>query len=207
VFLTTNAAAATPERVTACFRAGLDSLKFSLNFASARQLEEVAGVSKRNFDRALEHIEQARKIRDRGRFACRLYASSIAFDGSQGELMQDVVGRIKPFVDEHYWLPLYGMGGAAREAGWTPRPGNPGRLDNMREPLPCWAVFTEGHITKDGLLAACCFGTGMDGDLVMGDLKKQSFMEAWNSEKFRQLRKAQLAMDVSNTPCAECAAG
>ena len=33
--------------------------------------------------------------------------------------------------------------------------GNPGRLDAMRPPMPCWAVFKEGHITHDGKLSAC----------------------------------------------------
>lgn len=207
VFLTTNGSAAIPERVRACFKAGLDSLKFSLNYADEQQLSDVARVSPRYFQRVLSHIKQARKIRDWGSYSCRLYASSIAFDGEQGERMRAVVEDIKPWVDEHYWLPLYGMGGASKSIGWKPQPGNPGRLHNMREPLPCWAVFTEGHITKDGKLAACCFGSGIDGDLIMADLNEVSFMDGWNSPAFQQLRSAHLAKDVSATACSSCAAG
>jgi radical SAM protein with 4Fe4S-binding SPASM domain len=77
----------------------------------------------------------------------------------------------------------------------------------MREPIPCWAVFTEGHVTVDGLMVACCFGTGIEGDLVMGDLKRDPFMNAWNSERYQQLRAAHLAKDVSETACNSCAAG
>jgi MoaA/NifB/PqqE/SkfB family radical SAM enzyme len=206
VFCTTNAAAATPGKVQRCFDAGLDSLKFSLNFTDGAQLADIAQVSGRNFEKAIQHIKQAKAIRDEGAYGCRLYASSIAFDGEQGEKMRRVVSEILPFVDQHYWLPLYGMSGAAKEHGWTPKPGNPGRLDNMREPLPCWSVFSEGHVTKDGLLAACCFGSGIDGDQIMGDLKTQPFMEAWNSEKYQALRVAHLARDVSSTACRDCAA-
>ena len=113
---------------------------------------------------AVPRSKKAYEIRERGRYPTKLYASSIAFDGEQGEKMRAVVEEILPYVDEHYWLPLYGMSGAAKAAGWKPKPGNPGRLDNMRsEPLPCWAVFTEAHVTADGMLAACCFGTGLDG--------------------------------------------
>lgn len=207
IFLTTNGSVATPERVEACMRAGLDSLKFSLNFYDAEQLSEVAGVSKRTFERVKYHIKQAHEIRERNEYATKLYASSIAFDGEQGEKMRALVDEIRPYVDEHYWLPLYGMSGAAKAAGWQPRPGNPGRLDNMRaEPLPCWAVFTEAHVTADGMLAACCFGTGLDGALAMADLKSTPFLEAWNSATFQALRRAHLAKDVSGTPCASCAA-
>jgi hypothetical protein len=186
---------------------GLDSLKFSLNFDTAEQLAEVAQVSPRFWKRAVENLKSARLVRDEYGFACGLYASSIAFDGEQGERMKALVEEIKPYVDEHYWLPLYGMSGASKAAGWKPKPGNPGRLDAMRDPLPCWSVFTEGHITKDGLLSACCFGEGADDALVMADLKKTGFMEAWNSLSYRTLRRAHLSGDVSKTACASCAAG
>ena len=208
IFVTTNGSVATPPRVEAAMKAGLDSLKFSLNFYDAQQLSDVAKVAPRTFDRVIYHVKKAYEIRERGQYATKLYASSIAFDGEQGKKMRSVVEEILPYVDEHYWLPLYGMSGAAKAAGWKPRPGNPGRLDNMRtETLPCWATFTEAHVTADGMLAACCFGTGLDGDLAMADLKSTSFMDGWNSAAFQTLRKAHLAKDVSGTACAECAAG
>lgn len=206
VFLTTNGSAATPERVKACMEAGLDSLKFSINFQDANQLKSVAQVSGRYWQKAIDNLKAARKVRDEGGYKCGIYASSIAFDGEQGEKMRAVVKDIEPYVDEAYWLPLYGMSGASKAAGWKPQPGNPGRLDAMRDPLPCWAVFTEAHITASGKLAACCFGTGSDSDLSMADLTKVSFMEGWNSKEFRELRAAHLAKDVSKTACRECAA-
>lgn len=207
VFLTTNGASATPDKVEACMAAGLNSLKFSINFYSAEQLKDVARVSPRNWRKAIENLKTARKIRDAGGYKCGIYASSIAFDGEQGDLMRAVHDEVKPYCDEVYFLPLYGMSGASKAAGWQPQPGNPGRLDNMREPIPCWACFTEGHVTKDGLLAACCFGDGLDGSLVMGDLTKSTFMDAWNSTKFQNLRAAHLAKKLIGTACEACAAG
>jgi hypothetical protein len=98
------------------------------------------------------------------------------------------------------------MSGASKAAGMKPQPGNPGRLDAMRDPLPCWSVFTEGHITADGSLSACCFGNGLDGALKMADLKEVSFMDGWNSLQYQALRKAHLAKDVRGTACEGCAA-
>ena len=206
VFLTTNGSVATPQRVFDCMKAGLDSLKFSINFQDAAQLADVAQVPGTAWLKAINNLKSARAIRDENDFKCGLYASSIAFDGEQGEKMREVMDDIEPYVDEAYWLPLYGMSGASKAAGWKPKPGNPGRLEKMRDPLPCWAVFTEAHITASGKLAACCFGTGSDGDLVMADLTKVSFKAGWNSPEFRALRKAHLAKDVSKTACATCAA-
>ena len=205
VFLTTNGSVATPEKVEACMKAGLDSLKFSINFSDEEQFKNVARVKPSLYQKALHNLKEARKIRDEGGYKCGLYASSIAFDGEQGERMRALIDEhVLPVVDEFYWLPLFDMGGAAR--GKTPTAGNPGRLGNMRDPLPCWAVVNEGHITKDGLLAACCFGTGIDGDLIMADLKEVDFMTGWNSEKFQTLRRAHLAKDVRGTACEECIA-
>lgn len=207
VFLTTNGSASTPARVKECFEAGLDSLKFSLNFSSPQQMREVARVDPRFWAKAVEHLKEARKVRDEGGYACRLYASSIAFDGEQGERMRALVDEIAPYVDEHYWLPLYGMSGASKANGFQPRPGNPGRIGNLRDPLPCWAVFQEGHVTHDGKLVACCFGTGIDGDLVMADLNEVDFMTGWNSPAYQELRGAHLLQDVRGTACDGCAAG
>jgi hypothetical protein len=207
VFLTTNGSAATPERVRACFDAGLDSLKFSINFHSAGQLAEVAKVSPRYWQRAIDNLKAARRIRDEGGYKCGIYASSIKFDGVQGEAMQEVIDDIAPHCDQTYWLPLFSMNGASNAAGMKPGPGNPGRVGAMRPPLPCWATMTEGHVDKSGKLIACCFGDTTDGGLEMADLTQVSFMEGWNSLKFRALRQAHLNKDVTGTACEKCVAG
>ena len=78
------------------------------------------------------------------------------------------------------------------------------RLGALREPLPCWSAFTEGHITYDGKLSACCFDAG--DQWIMSDLNRASFMDGWNSPAFVQLREAHLRRDVSGTICESCVA-
>ena len=116
--------------------------------------------------------------------------------------------EVLPFVDEHYWLPLYSMGSFAtqreEELGYKPIAGNQGRLDALREPLPCWSVMTEGHVTHTGKLSACCFDA--DETWTMADLTETPFMSAWNSEKFQTLREAHLRRDVTGTICEDCVA-
>jgi MoaA/NifB/PqqE/SkfB family radical SAM enzyme len=207
IFLTTNGRLARPERVRACMAAGLDSLKFSFNWADASQCKEVTQVDA--FDTVVANIEAAHRMRDEveaetGR-RCGLYASSILYDGEQQERMKAAVEIIKPYLDEHYWLPLYSQAGlTAGVRGTKPVAGNIGRVGALRESLPCWALFTEGHITYDGKLSACCFDH--DGRFDMGDLTGMSFMEAWHSLPFRSLREANLAKDVTGTACEKCVA-
>ena len=209
VFLTSNASMAAPEAVDACMRAGLNSLKWSVNAADDAQFERIMAVSSKLYGRALDNIEAAWRIRQRGGYPTGLYASSIRYDGTQQEKMEALLeARVLPFVDQHYWLPLYSMGAFAtqREAelGYRPTAGNQGRLGALRDPLPCWSAFTEGHVTAEGKLSACCFDA--TSRWTMGDLTRLSFMDAWNSPAFVTLREAHLRKDVSGTLCEACLA-
>lgn len=199
VFLTTNGYAATAERVRECICAGLDSLKFSLNFCSPRQFEEVTGGRPRGYRTVLDNIKDARWVRDYVELVtghrCGLYASSLLYDEAQRERMRATVDQIVPYVDEHYWLPLVGHGGLPSSGACTPP---------SRKPLPCWALFKEGHITWEGRVSACPLDPG--ARFHMGDLREQSFASAWHAPRFRELRAAHLAGEVRGTVCEHCIA-
>jgi radical SAM protein with 4Fe4S-binding SPASM domain len=190
-------------------QAGLDSLKWSVNAADREQFEQIMAVSGKLFGRALENIESAWNLRRKKRYETGLYASSIRYEGEQQRKMERLLAeKVIPYVDQHYWLPLYSMGAFAtkreEELGYLPTAGNQGRLGALREPLPCWSAFTEGHVTADGKLSACCFDA--TSNWSMGDLTKQPFMEAWNSPEFVNLRAAHLRKDVRGTLCEQCVA-
>jgi hypothetical protein len=199
VFLTTNGRLATPNRVLQCMLAGLDSLKFTLNFADNSQFREITGLADDDNEIIISNLKAARRLRDRVESAkahrCGVYASSLRYDAAQEQRMQKLVAKILPYVDEHYFLPLYGPPG-------FPAAGRGG--DVARKPLPCWSLFTEGHICSDGQLSACCFDHS--SRFAMGDLNKMPFLEAWHSRPFQELRKAHLAHGVAGTACAECIA-
>jgi radical SAM protein with 4Fe4S-binding SPASM domain len=167
------------------------------------------GVKASLFETSLVNIRQAHGTRAEHGFKTKLYASSIQYDDDQQAKMRELLrARVEPYVDQHYWLPLYSMGAFAadREAelGFRPTAGNQGRLGALRAPLPCWSAFTEGHVTAEGKLSACCFDATKHW--TMGDLTEQSFMEAWNSPEFVALREAHLRKDVKGTACEACVA-
>lgn len=208
VFLTTNGTLATAERVEPLMQAGLDSLKFSFNAADPEQFHEITNSSPRLFHRQVANIKAVKAARDKGGYSTKLYASSIHYDGEQLKRMEAAVAEIRPYLDEHYWLPLYSFGAQAtreKEFGWIPGAGNQGRLDAMRPPLPCWAGFKEGHITVDGKMSFCCFDAAEKW--IMADLNQVNFMDGWNSAEYQALRAKHLARDVHGTACATCIYG
>jgi hypothetical protein len=149
-----------------------------------------------------------------------LSASSIMYGDDQKSRMDEFLNKeIIPYVDKHYWLPLYQMSMYKKHIedimGYVPTAGNMGRLDEKtmlptRKSLPCWSAFTEGHVRADGGLSACCFGA--DNRFDMGILDGTNFMKMWNSEKFQRLREAQIRTltegqdALKGTPCSVCVA-
>ena len=206
VFLTTNGSLSTPTKVHDCMANGLDSLKFSYNYADGEQLHDIAMVKTSYFDKIVENMKSARKIRDENGYKCGLYASYIEYDGEQNARMKEAVKEIEPFMDEVYALPLYNQASLVKDLkeGWAYTAGNRGRLDALREPIPCWSVFTEGHITWDGKLSACCFDH--NDNFTMADLMNTSFSDGWNSIAFQKLREAHLNKDIIGTACENCVA-
>jgi radical SAM protein with 4Fe4S-binding SPASM domain len=209
VFLTSNASLAESRAVSAVMRAGLDSLKWSVNSSNPDDFARIMKVKPALFHKAVQNIKDAHLVREYLRARTGLYASSIMYDGeTQAKMEEFLAERIIPYVDQHYWLPLYSMGSfaTAREEalGYRPTAGNQGRIGALRDPLPCWSVFTEGHVTSAGHLSACCFDAS--DTWSMSNLHETPFQEAWNSVAFQELRKAHLAKDVSGTACEKCVA-
>jgi len=219
VFLTSNATLASPEVVKELFEIGLDSLKWSVNHADPEQFIEVTGSNAETFNRAIKNIQDAWKIRNHFGYKTALSASSILYGDDQKAKMKVLLEQIIPYVDKHYWLPLYQMAmykdHMLKVMGYIPTAGNMGRLDEVtmqptRKSLPCWSAFTEGHVRADGGLSACCFGN--DNKFDMGLLDGTNFMRQWNSSKFIKLRKAQLKTltegqdALKGTPCEVCVA-
>jgi MoaA/NifB/PqqE/SkfB family radical SAM enzyme len=207
VFLTSNGSLADQKTVARCMMSGLDSLKWSCNIANKEQFSKIVNVRASLFDKVFENIQRAHETREKYGYKTKLYASSIHYDDEQQDLMEDLLReKVRPYVDQHYWLPLYSMGSLAtakeKELGLQPIAGNVGRYDNPVPPIPCWTLFTEAHIMSDGRMTGCC--ADATGEWVMGDLSKESFMEAWHSGEFQKLRANHLKGIVKGTKCAKC---
>jgi len=218
VFLTSNATLAKKEIVEELMKYGLDSLKWSVNFADEEQFMKFTGSNAKFFNEAIKNIHDAWEIRKN--YKTTLSASSILYGEDQKPRIKEFLNKeIIPYVDRHYWLPLYQMSmykdHVKNLIGYVPTAGNMGRLDDKtlqptRKPLPCWSAFTEGHVRVDGGLSACCFGA--DNRFDMGVLDGNNFMRMWNSSKFQALREAQIKTltegqeALKGTPCEVCVA-
>lgn len=195
VFLTTNGSLATGDRMARLMSAGLDSVKFALNFADDAQLVQCGGAPRITAARLVGNVLGACDRRDEVKaqtgHRCRVSASSLSYDAAQPERMAGLLARLARRIDEHYWLPVYGR----------PEHGC-GTRATARKELPCWPLFTEAHITAGGRLSACPLDHS--ARFHVGDLTRTPFREAWHSAAMQALRAAHLAGDVGSTVCAAC---
>ncbi len=69
----------------------------------------------------------------------------------------------------------------------------------------CWKLWHANVITFDGLVVPCCFDK--DAQHRLGDLKKSSFREVWNSKDYREFRKKLMSGRKEIDICANCSEG
>ncbi len=69
----------------------------------------------------------------------------------------------------------------------------------------CWKLWHANVITWDGLVVPCCFDK--DAQHQLGNLKKESFREAWDNENYRTFRKQLMNSRKNIDICSNCSEG
>lgn len=69
----------------------------------------------------------------------------------------------------------------------------------------CWRMWSSCVITWDGIVVPCCFDK--DAKHQLGDLKKQSFQELWESSKYQSFRQSILKSREEIDICKNCSEG
>ncbi len=155
------------------------------------------------FGRVIDNIKWLHNYRKENNITNpRTCVSSIFINEYEDEL-EEFRKSISDYVDDFYYLPLYNQAGHVGGKAYTKIVGNPGRLENMVDSVPCWALFNASKITWDGWLTACCFDH--DEKFEIADLNKVSLIEAWNHPKFVKMREEHLTNTFTkDSLCAKC---
>jgi radical SAM protein with 4Fe4S-binding SPASM domain len=69
----------------------------------------------------------------------------------------------------------------------------------------CWKMWHSCVITWDGLVVPCCFDK--DAEYRLGDLKKKTFKEVWQSESYQSFRKSLTDSRAEIEMCKNCTEG
>ena len=74
-----------------------------------------------------------------------------------------------------------------------------------RMPNHCFRMWSSAVITWDRKMVPCCFDK--DASLVMGDLNKDSMIDSWKNETYKEFRKKILRSRKSIDICRNCSEG
>ncbi|MDP6351523.1 MAG: radical SAM protein [Alphaproteobacteria bacterium] len=211
VYLSTNGGKAVSPRLEPVLRAGLDSLKFSVNAGTRETYARVHGVDE--FDTVIENIARVSEHRRRNNPAMKLFVSFVETDLNRGTFA-DLELRVGALVDEVIRYPFIVIGtplGRRDESADNARPsigyqdvdrGIP--LNHQRTSLPCYQLWSYLNVTVEGWLSACC--SDFNADLVVGSLHGNTLLEAWHSQEFQELRQRHLEGQTKGTLCHGCVA-
>jgi len=196
IFITTNGAAATPQRLKEVIDAGLSSIKFSINAGSRESYRRIHG--KDDWDKVVANVRfvsEYRRAQDR---PLALAVSHVVTDLTlpETESFQALMG---PLVDDVILLKCHSQMGQANTAQekLTQSAGLAPVLTGI-----CHYPFERIHVTCEGYLTACC--TDYHNYLALVDLNACSLSEAWNGEAMKDLRRRHIEGALSGTLCGRC---
>ena len=194
IYVTSNGALATPERLKPVIEAGLDSIKSSINAATRKTYANVHG--KDDFDQVKSNVEWLHAYLEESSVPLKTFISFVECNLNKDEtnILHEQFDKL---VDKVYIFGCLNQGGNMMhliESGVTDK--------LIFNPVPCPMVFNRLHITVEGYLDACCADT--DGLLVAADLHTMSLREAWYSDTMTKLRRQHLSNIFENNLCKSC---
>ena len=202
IYITTNGALATPEKLMGVISAGLNSIKFSVNAGTRETYKLIHG--KDDFDKVLDHIKFVSDYRKSNNINIKLMTSCVLTKDTEKEeeIIKDI---LLPHVDE---VVFYGVGGQFGQANEQL-----GSLSSvLTSPYPplgkspaCSMVWNRIHLSCEGYLTLCC--ADYENALVYADLNSGTIKEAWHNHVITEMRKRHQSQELDNTLCKNCLYG
>jgi radical SAM protein with 4Fe4S-binding SPASM domain len=203
VYITTNGLALEGDRIERIFESGLDSIKFSIDAASAETYEDMKVGGK--WSQLIENIKRLRKMRDRKKSKLRIFGSFIVTKENYSDLLK-YNAFFGDLVDETLASFIVNQGSQVDSDSLTPKVVAE-KMDKLILPRekwhPCSLLWNRFVVNYDGKLTICC--QDFDAKLVYGDLNNNTLKECWNNNKIQNLRKTHREGGFSTMPlCCDC---
>lgn len=197
VYITTNGALMTKDKIKEIVKSGVDSIKFSINAGTIETYKKIHGFD--DFERVIENLKSLYKFRNESKSNLKIYTSYVRTKQNKDEvylLKEKIIG----YIDDFVMCDVGNQGGNMYEINDLIT------LDEFqfsKQIKPqCSMVFNRFHITYEGYLNICC--VDFQNYLVVADLNEMSLKEAWNCETVKKIRKKHLENDLKGTACYNC---
>lgn len=187
IYISTNGSVGSHDDFKKVIDAGLDSFKFSINAGTKEEYKEVHGRDV--FDKVMDRLSFVIAYRKESNRNFKIFVSS-TYTEKTYENIFSMKKKYEKRIDEFY------LHGTCRV------PGGEGHDVIRHFTAPCPMVFNRLHVTAENYLNICCFD--FHNMLAIADLNTTSIVDAWNSEKFVEIRRKHLQNDLNGTLCGCC---
>ncbi|MDR2408826.1 MAG: radical SAM protein [Bacteroidales bacterium] len=210
VWLNTNGALASKDRIEKLFINGLKSIKFSVNAGKRETYIKVHG--KDDFGVVIENINNALKIRDDLAVDVGVFVSFAenSINHGEGYLLENI---LKDKVDKIYIVSAVNQGGGMYEEVqkglikndemlWSRYKDDKDGKSILTKKI-CPYPFKRINITAEGYFTACC--ADPKNELVVANLNTTSLASAWNCDAIKKLREWHISGNMpENCKCYNC---
>ncbi|MBR3622286.1 MAG: radical SAM protein, partial [Selenomonadaceae bacterium] len=201
---TTNGLLFNKKRTDALMKAGVDTIRISLQGLNADTYKKMCGVNM-NFEEFLSNLRYL--YENRGNCKIRMKIADIALkDEPDGEKkFEEMFGDIADSIFVEHILPIYGhvnydeVDGSIKENALNGR----GDVKQTEMHKVCHRPFYRLRVTADGKVGAnCC---DQPNDIIYGDLRKNSLKDLWGGVQRNSFLKMLLRGEKDKHPvCSKC---
>lgn len=196
--LSTNAVLLSEKKSLDILEAGLDYIVFSFDGYSKEIYESIRIGAK--FEEVKKNILNFLKIKEENSFKTTTQIQFVELKTNTKEVAY--------FIDEWKKTNINHI----NVKSFCTRAGRVANIENFElnssiykpkvRRRPCFYLWETLIVLWDGSVITCC--QDLKSELIVGDLKKQTLSEIWNSPQLQEIRKRQLKGDFSMEPCAGC---
>lgn len=199
VYLTTNGALLTPERLHEIVDAGLDSIKFSINAGTPSGYLAVHGND--DFEQVRQNLIYCNAYRKNVGGKFNIFISCVVTNRTVSEIPK-FKEIFSDCADDIAFYDILNRGGSISDDIRLNAAADVDEQENSSDLYFCQQPFNAICVTAEGILAPCC----MDGDLHynMADLHETALADALYSTEFSAFRKMHIEKRFSETFCEEC---
>jgi len=194
VYLTTNGALATPERIRDVIGAGLDSIKFSINAPEREMYEFIHGRD--DFDTVFANLKYLSSYRKESGRKYKIFITGILTRYTE-KMRSKWFEIFYGMADEIVFKKVYNQG------GYMPEIETLLKCEEDKETFRrCNLPFDAISITYEGYLSV--ENADYENMLVVADLNKVALKEAWYGENMKRVRQAFIDDEMGGLICDGC---
>lgn len=194
VYLTSNGALATPERIRAVVDAGVDSVKFSINAPERELYRFIHGRD--DFDKVFDHLVYLNQYRKESGRDFKIYITGILTRYTE-HTREDYFKVFDGLADQIVFKDVYNQGGYMPEIDYLLK-----CTYDTEQTRRCNLPFDALCVTWEGYLSV--ENADYENMLIVADLNKVSLKEGWYGEKMKEVRRMFLEDCLEGTVCHGC---